>query len=440
MARIHQVPRIDGASGWYKTAPDHNAKLGDPLIGEKEFDFLIIGAGFIGLSLAHRLAERLPDVTIAILDALKVGQGTSGRNAGFIIDVPHNVDGGKTEPEHDRKLFKLNNFAIQHLSDFKDKFGISCDWQNAGKYMAAHETTNLKGLDHFVKQLTADGFEYEDICGETLNKRLGTSYYQRAIYTKGNVLVNPAALIRGIAKALPPSVSLYENSAVTEINYGSKHTIKTSNGVIKAKFVIQAGNIFNSEFGYLKHRLAPVYTYASLTKPLSEKEVKQYFSDVVPWGITSAHPAGTTVRYTSDKRIFIRNILRFAPSLTTNEMDLKLAFNQHRKSFENRFPQLSHIEFDYTWGGMIAVTLNQNSVFKQPADNIFILNGCNGVGLAKGTYLGYYAADCICGDDNENIRFIKENSHPSFIVPDPIRSMVARYRLRKEQQMAGGDI
>ena len=124
MARIHQVPRIDGASGWYKTAPDHNAKLGDPLIGEKEFDFVIIGAGFIGLSLAHRLAERLPDVTIAILDALKVGQGTSGRNAGFIIDVPHNVDGGKTEPEHDRKLFKLNNFAIQHLSDFKDRFSI----------------------------------------------------------------------------------------------------------------------------------------------------------------------------------------------------------------------------------------------------------------------------------------------------------------------------
>ena len=53
MARIHQVPRIDGSSGWYETAPDHDTKLGDPLIGEKEFDFVIIGAGFIGVSSEH---------------------------------------------------------------------------------------------------------------------------------------------------------------------------------------------------------------------------------------------------------------------------------------------------------------------------------------------------------------------------------------------------
>ncbi|WP_295726662.1 FAD-binding oxidoreductase [uncultured Bartonella sp.] len=440
MVRIRVEPKIDGVSGWFATSPDHDQTIGKNFEDNKDFDFVIIGAGFIGLSLAHRLCERQPDAKIAVIDALRVGEGTSGRNAGFIIDVPHNVDGGKTTPDHDRHLYALNKFAIKRLRDFKDHYAISCDWQESGKYMAARETRNLGNLDHFARQLKNDGFDYQDIAGDDLAKRLGTTYYQRAIYTPGNVLVNPAALIRGIAKALPPSVSLFEQTPVTEITYGSKHVIRTARGRITAKFIFEAGNIFNSEFGYEKHRLAPVYTYASLTKPLEASDVEKHFSNVKPWGITSAHPAGTTVRYTPDHRIFIRNILRFAPTLTTSKDDLDYALINHRRSFENRFPELSHIPFEFTWGGMIAVTLNQNYVFHKPAENIMVLNGCNGVGVAKGTYLGFYAADFISGDDNQEIRFIRENSHPSFIIPDPIRSLVARYRLKKEQAAAGGDL
>lgn len=439
MVQIRVQPRVDGVSGWFATATDCQTNIGTRLESEREFDFVIIGAGFIGLSLAHRLIERQPQAKIAVIDALRVGEGTSGRNAGFIIDVPHNVDGGKTSPEHDRSLFRLNNFAINLLRNFKDRYAIFCDWQDSGKYMAAHESRNLDRLDLFRSQLEDDGFTFEDIGANELKKRLGTSYYQRAIYTPGSVLVNPAALIRGIAKGLTKSVCLYENTPVTEINYGSTHLIETPYGRLKAGFVIEAGNIFNNTFGYVKHRLAPVYTYASLTKPLSESDIKNNFLNVAPWGITSAHPAGTTVRYTSDRRIFIRNVLRFAPTLTTTKVDLDNALTYHRQSFDARFPTLSHLPFEFTWGGMISVTLNQNYVFAKPAANIMILNGCNGVGVAKGTYLGYYAADFICGDDNDEIRFIRANSHPSFIVPDPIRSFVASYRLKKEQASAGGD-
>lgn len=440
MVQIRVQPKVDGVSGWFATSADCRTNIGTHLEGEQEFDYAIIGGGFIGLSLAHRLIERQPQAKIAVIDALRIGEGTSGRNAGFIIDVPHNVDGAKTSPEHDGKLFGLNNFAINLLRKFKDRYAICCDWQDLGKYMAAHESRNLGQLDHFRSQLEDDGLDFEDIGANELKKRLGTSYYQRAIYTRGSVLVNPAALIRGIAKSLPKSVSLYESSPVTDIKYGTIHLINTPHGRLKARFIIEAGNIFNSKFGYVKHRLAPVYTYASLTKPLSGSDIKNFFANVAPWGITSAHPAGTTVRYTSDHRIFIRNVLRFAPTLTTTKADLDEALTYHRQSFDARFPALSHVPFEFTWGGMISVTLNQNYIFTKPAANILVLNGCNGVGVAKGTYLGYYAADFICGDDNEEIRFIRANAHPSFIVPDPVRSFVARYRLKKEQAFAGGDL
>lgn len=440
MVHIRVAPKVDGVSGWFATAPAHNTPIGTPLDGKATFDFVVIGAGFTGLSLAHRLAERQPKAKIAVIDALNVGEGTSGRNAGFIIDIPHNVDGSEGKLDHDRKLFALNNFAIKRLRDFKDRYKISCDWQESGKYMAARESSNFGRLDTFAKQLKEDGFEYEDIGAVELAERLGTSYYQRAIFTRGGVLVNPAALIRGIAKALPKSVTLYEKTPVNEIIYATPHLIKTSHGEVKANFIIEAGNIFNSTFGYAKHRLAPVFTYASLTEPLNDDDSEAHFSKIAPWALTSAHPAGTTVRYTSDKRIFIRNVLRFAPTLTTSKSDLDNAASFHRQSFANRFPKLAHLPFEFTWGGMISVTLNQNCLFNKPDTNILVLNGCNGVGVAKGTWLGFYAAEFICGDDNDEIRFIRANSHPSFIAPDPIRSIVARHRLKKEQSSAGGDL
>ena len=37
--------------------------------------------------------------------------------------------------------------------------------------------------------------------------------------------------------------------------------------------------------------------------------------------------------------------------------------------------------------------MNHNSVFEQLADNVYGICGCNGVGVAKGTYLGYYMAE-----------------------------------------------
>lgn len=440
MVKIKHQPKIDGTLGWFETAQNKHVAIGQKLQGTHIFDFVIIGAGFTGLSLAHRLSEHMPDAKIAILDALKVGQGTSGRNAGFIINVPHNVDGAKHNIADDLKLLQLNNFAIARLRQMKDQFSIACEWQETGKYLAAHESHNLSRLDAFAKQLKADGVMFQEFNRAELTTRLGTQYYQRAIYTDGNILMNPAALVRGIAAGLPKSVCVFEDSPVTEINYGDTHVIKTAEATIQTKFVVEATNIFNQEFGHGKQRLMPIYTYASLTRPLSLDEVSAHFANIQPWGLTSAHGAGTTVRYTGARRILIRNVLKFSANLSTTKHDIEKASCQHRQSFEQRFPNLSHVKFDYHWGGMIAVTRNHHSVFKQPADNILILNGCNGVGVAKGTYIGYHAGDYIMGRRNDDIAFILNHSSPNFVPPDPIRSVVAKILLKKEQNIAGGDI
>ncbi|TCW85830.1 FAD-dependent oxidoreductase [Burkholderia sp. SRS-46] len=439
MHNIERFPQVDGELGWLETAPDFTAPLGQRVKGEHAFDVVVIGAGFTGISFALRFAELQPSARIAIVDALRVGEGTSGRNAGFLIDLPHNLDGGKTNAEYARALYKLNVFAIERLRAFKDRFDIPF-WDDAGKYMSAHEARNEPALASFARMLGDAGFEYETVSGRDLEKRLGTSYYRSAVYTPGNVLVNPAALVRGLTKALPKNVTLFENSAVLGIEYGARHRVRFLGGSLRAPMLIQATNSFSEEFGKLSRRLAPVFTYASLTPRLTPEQVTKHFHGVRSWGTTSAHPAGSTVRYTMDGRIFVRNTLDFLPELRSTREGLDTAWKQHRRSFEARFPFLKDMAFEFTWGGMIAMTLNHEPVFADAGDGVYVMGGCNGVGVVKGTYLGYYMADHIDQRDSENLAFIRQHANPAWVPPDPLRAVGARMRLTRESAAAGGDV
>ncbi|WP_175778814.1 NAD(P)/FAD-dependent oxidoreductase [Burkholderia anthina] len=439
MLKIDRFPQVDGELGWLETAPDFTAPLGQRVKGTQAFDVVVIGAGFTGISFALRFAELQPSARIAIVDALRVGEGTSGRNAGFLIDLPHNLDGGKTDVDYARALYQLNVFAIERLRGFKDRFDIPL-WDDAGKYMSAHEADNEAGLTSFAGMLGDAGFEFEMLTGRDLEKRLGTNYYRAAVYTPGNVLVNPAALVRGLTKALPKNVTLFENSPVMAIEYGAPHRLRFLGGSLQAPVVVQATNSFSEEFGKLSRRLAPVFTYASLTPRLSDEQIKRHFHGVRSWGTTSAHPAGSTVRFTVDKRIFVRNTLDFLPDLRSTREGLDAAWQQHRRSFEARFPFLKEMPFEFTWGGMLAMTLNHEPVFADAGDGVYVMGGCNGVGVVKGTYLGYYMADRINKLKSDNLAFIEQHSSPSWVPPEPLRSVGARMRLAREASAAGGDV
>ena len=53
-------------------------------------DWLIIGAGYTGLSAARKLSELNPNHKIIIVDAQLAGEGASGRNSGYLVDTTLN--------------------------------------------------------------------------------------------------------------------------------------------------------------------------------------------------------------------------------------------------------------------------------------------------------------------------------------------------------------
>lgn len=56
--------------------------------------------------------------------------------------------------------------------------------------------------------------------------------------------------MRGLADSLPDNVTLYENSAVTKIEYGDRILITTPKGSIQAPAMILTVNGFGEQFGF----------------------------------------------------------------------------------------------------------------------------------------------------------------------------------------------
>jgi hypothetical protein len=49
-------------------------------------------------------------------------------------------------------------------------------------------------------------------------------------------------------------------------------------------------------------------------------------------------------------------------------------------------------------------------------------------------------ADYVSGIESDNLRFVLENSKPTWITPDPLRSIGAKVRIAWEALSAKGDV
>jgi glycine/D-amino acid oxidase-like deaminating enzyme len=426
------LPHDDSSCGWYAALPEQPACA--RLQGEQRADYAVIGAGFAGLAAARRLGELLPDARILLVDAQRVGYGASGRNSGFVIDLPHKFALEHPDPVHKQRLLKLNRAAIAQLEGLVRRHDIDCQWSHAGKYQGAVGPRGLAYLDHFERLLKDLGEPYQWVERDALAKVLGSQHYSRAIYNPGCYLMQPAALVTGLARSLPENVELLEESPIQRLERDGKGgwLLHGSNGRIHASQLLLATSIFTQEFGYLRNRLLPVMTFASWTRPLTDAELQLYGGEL-DWGLTPADHAGTTVRMTQDRRLIIRNTYKHVPKYgrSTSDGMRERVREDHRRAFLKRYPQLAEVPFSHTWGGVYAISRNFTNFFGELEPGVFASACDNGVGAAWGTISGTLLAEQAVGSDSQSLRDIRAvTGMPSLNPPEPFLGLGVRSRIR----------
>ena len=163
------------APGWYAILPE--PAPAKRLIGHEVADWVVVGAGVTGLAAARRLATLAPNARIVLIEEFRVGYGTSGRNAGFIIDTPHLSE--HFDVEANRRISRLVVAGLAELEEQVHKHQIDCEWSPRGHLTAVVESQRAKHLQATCRALDAVGEEYEYLEGDALARHCGNTPLSR---------------------------------------------------------------------------------------------------------------------------------------------------------------------------------------------------------------------------------------------------------------------
>jgi len=273
-----------------------------------------------------------------------------------------------------------------------------------------------------------------------LSQRLGTEFYQRAIYTPNCILVNPAALVAGLAASLPANVSVYTQSPVLEVGTSGKICAITPHGEVKARKLMVAINGAARGLPHFKGSVFAMSTLATLTEPLTPAQ-RARIGDIAAWGLTPVNAlAGATLRYTHDHSFLIREHVNFAPKLHTDAVETGRHARRHQQLFTRLYPQLDDVAMAYSWSGLISITRNGAPVWGEIAPNVYSSVGCNAAGISKQSAFGRLLADQVLEVDNPLTKDMTSLGRANYLPPRPlldvgVKSFMALERWRSRHEL-----
>ncbi|MEM7302744.1 MAG: FAD-binding oxidoreductase [Pseudomonadota bacterium] len=443
--KVKKLPKDPGITGWNAILPDEPQR---PELDEAvTADWLVIGAGFAGLTAARRLSEHHPDDRIIVLEASRLAHGPAGRNSGFMVDLPHDLSSSDYGGEltRDRQVTAMNRAAIDYAQSGAEKFGMSGEaFGRIGKTNAA---ATEKGLHHnqtYSEHLSRLGEAHQMLDAQAMKEMTGTDYYTGGLFTPGAAIIQPALYIRSLARGITSNrLTIYERSPVVELTRdGASWKANTPKGSVNAPKVIMAVNGHINSFGFFDRQLMPIFTYASMSRIMTPDEISA-LGGQPNWGVTPADPLGTSVRRISGiggDRILVRNRFTYDPSMEVTDARIARVAMDHDRAFAARFPMLRGLDMEFRWGGRLCLSRNDVPAFGEVEENIFSACCQNGLGTAKGTLSGMLAADLASGANAEMVQAMLDEEAPQKLPPEPLAYIGANAFIRWGELRAGKEL
>jgi len=413
--------------GWVELLPER--QTGKKLRGSHRVAWVVIGAGFTGLACARRLAELHKGDEILLVDARQIGQGASGRNAGFAIVASQFPGAYETErmPEY-KRLNRINQAGVDLLRSQVEEHSIDCQWDENGFHYGAADKLSMAECEHFLRYLEIMEVPHTSLDQPALQERLGTGVYKKGVHVPVGALMQPAALVYGLVDSLPENVTVYENSPVLKIHHGAPLVLNLEHGDISTDNVVIATNYEAGKIGFLNRYLTTGTLAGSFTRVLSHKE-RASLGSLSQWGVLSLHGGGATVRLTGDGRLVVRNTVEYNGDALLSDRQLAERQVIHRESFERRFPQLAHVPFEYSWSGVEGISRNGTNFFGKQRDNVFLAGGYNGSGVSKGTAFGAALAEYASGGQSQLINDCLASKAGQWMPPRPLLDIGAAFKI-----------
>ena len=205
----------------------------------REYDYIIVGAGIIGLSTAYKLALKFPKKNILVLEKEgELAKHQTGNNSGVIHSGIYYKPGSLKA--------KNCNDGRNQLLDFAKKHNISHEL--CGKLIAAFKESELETLDKIYKNGIQNGLERIKILSSEQSKEY-EPYIEciKSIYVPYAGIIDYVEVVKVLSKEflkINSSNLVLKSTKVTSVSDAkNKKILKTTNGIFKTNFAIFAAGL-----------------------------------------------------------------------------------------------------------------------------------------------------------------------------------------------------
>ncbi|HRO42981.1 MAG TPA: FAD-dependent oxidoreductase [Flavipsychrobacter sp.] len=363
------------------------------------YDYVVVGAGIVGLSTGIELQERFPSASVVVLERGLLPTGASSRNAGFACmgSVTELLDDLKTTNE--AEVFALFEARKRGLERLRNRLGdATIGYAANGSYelIGEDEINALEKIDYLNKlllpitQKPAFALSNEKIeefgFSKTHTKALIKNTCEGELHT-GKMLaaLTLHALKAGIEIKTGAEVKKFveeKERVLVEITDSFRENIL----VLSAKALVLCTNAFTKQL--LPHEdVKPGRGQVLITQPVTDLKFKGIFH----------FDKGYYYFREIDGRILIgggRNLDFEGETTTSLELNERIQLELERKLHEIIIPG-KHFLVAQRWSGIMAFGASKQPVVKAFSDKVFGAFRMGGMGVALGSEVAMQVADMV---------------------------------------------
>jgi gamma-glutamylputrescine oxidase len=370
----------------------------------------IVGGGIAGCSTALHLAER--GVSVALLEAERIGYGASGRSGGQAL--PGFAKGQQqieslVGREVGRKLWDISVEGLDLVRELIERFRIDCDWVS-GQMAVAIKPRQVSELREELISL-ANEYGYRSVRfveQRELRETLASDRYLAGLYDSRAGHLHPLNYTLGLARAAQSlGATLYEGTKALRFERrGGRILVDTPGGTVHCRQLVLCGNVYMGDLSRaLRSKIMGIGTYIVATEKLGEARARSLITNRA--AVTDMNWIIDYFRLSADHRLL------FGGRVSYGGLDERASARLTRARMVRVFPQLEDVKIEYAWGGYLDITLNRAPDFGRLEDDIYYLQGFAGHGISLTGMAGKLVAEAIAGN-SERFDLFSHIKHRTF--------------------------
>jgi glycine/D-amino acid oxidase-like deaminating enzyme len=293
-----------GTSPWIDLFPKSRRPDLPRLKGEHRSDVVIVGGGLTGCAIAYACAAA--GLKPILLEADRIGQGSTGRSAGVLLSEPGPSfrDVARTHGlRAARQIFESWRRASLDAASVLRRLRVRCDLEACDDVIVAIRDGE-KQMQKDLEARAAAGVEARRL--STQAARAATSFEASAAMKLGaGFTLDPYRACLGLAAAAKSRGGiLFESSRVKKVQVGTKQAdVLLDTGIVHAQTVIVATGSATSEYKPLRRHFKRRESFLVLTEPMPAAMRRQLGGSDVIVRDTASPPH--CLRRTKDDRLLI---------------------------------------------------------------------------------------------------------------------------------------